>query len=241
VGQIADIFFALVTVVLCSPLAALAAEPLLRIDQAAANATFIGFQDDETLEFRIANKIQSVPLGDLVRWSNPQENLDRYEAILVDGSRLVLSESWTGKQALQLSAERVTLITDVFGKIIIPRAKLRAVLLNAPASSLQRSRLREQFVSREGKDDQLWFTNGDTLAGQLLEIGRSGSAIKFSFNGVKKPILLPFDRVAGIAFASLSFSSTSQRQARSRLARGKFFSCKLIYHWKGVFALQAAV
>jgi len=85
----------LVLIAFCVLAPAHATEPLLQIGQPQSNASFLGCKSDNTLQFQIANKKHAVPLGDLIRWSNPRGNVDRPEAILVDGSRLVLAESWS--------------------------------------------------------------------------------------------------------------------------------------------------
>jgi len=177
---------------------AYAAQPLLQINQPPSDALFLRCTSDNTLEFQIANKTHTVPLRDLVRWSNPHANLQQHEAILIDGSRLVLAESWTSKKALQISKETVTLHTKTFGKVVLPRTALQAIRLNPPTNNFSRLRLRD----RRSKNDHLELTNGDTLTGQLLEIGQNGPSAKFTLDGTSEPISLPIDRLARLAFGS---------------------------------------
>lgn len=215
------VFSRIVVATFCVAALARAAEPLLCFDQLPVEALFLGSKgfpeskDAASLEFQIAHETRLVRPQDLIRWSNPQSNTDRPEAILADGSRLVLAESWAGKKSLQISEKTATLLTETFGKVLIARNKLRAVLLAAPKNRLRRSRLRDQLLAWQGKTDRLWLDNGDTLVGKLLEIGPSRSSVKFLLDGASEQVSFPIRRLTG-----LSLGSSSKTSAKGLLAIG---------------------
>lgn len=205
-GQIVFVFYSIVVTMFFIPWMTCSAEPLLLVDQGPSDALIVGCKEDGILAFQIVDETRAVSLPDLIRWSNPQENLDHHEVVLVDGSRLVLAKSWSGKKSLQISADTITLRTVGLGDIAMPRSKLRSILLNAPENNTRRTRLRDQLVANAGKNDRICLTNGDTLSGRLVEIAQSGSVIKFNLDGTSEAVSLPTDRVAGISFGSLPVS-----------------------------------
>ncbi len=200
-------------------LAARADQPLLRLNQPTTMASFVGAEVEGTLKFRVADQDHQVLLQDFTRWSTPRINLEHHEAILVDGSRLALAESWSGKNALELSGETVSLTTKLLGKIVLPRSKLRAVLLNTPADGLRRTHLLDQLLAFQKNKDQLRLPHGDVLTGKLIEIGSgespNESRIAFRLDGTSEPISLATNRVAGLVC-----STNAKTTTRGKLALG---------------------
>ena len=92
--------------------ASVSAEQLVLVGQSSSDATWQSSTEEGVLEFRVGETVHQVPREKLVRWSTPSTNLVRGEAILVDGSRLVLSDSWGGTSALQLVDDTVTVSNE---------------------------------------------------------------------------------------------------------------------------------
>ena len=178
------------------------AEQLVLVGQPASDATWQSSTEEGVLEFRIGETVHQVPREKLVRWSTPPANIGRGEAILVDGSRLVLADSWGGTFALQLVDDTVTLATNRLGDVQVSPAQLRAALLNAPADALRRTKLLDKLLSDAPAADRIYLTNGDVLSGRVSRIASQSSAGEavgvFLLAGEAQPVALPTKRVAGI-------------------------------------------
>ena len=199
--RIRRLFLPILAIAGCLSASLLADQPLLLIGKPPVEAFFLASQGDGTLAFRWADETHLVPRHELVRWSTPNDNLDRPVAVLVDGSQLVLAESWSGQRTLHVGAESSIVLTDHLGEVDFPRAKLRAVLLKAPADSLRRRQLLARLLSRQAEYDRLLLANGDELTGKLLEIDTQSAAIEFQLAGNNQPTTVVSDRVAGFALA----------------------------------------
>ena len=186
--------------------AGVSAEQLVLVGQPSTDATWQSSTEEGVLEFRVGETVHQVPREKLVRWSTPPANIGRGEAILVDGSRLVLADSWGGTFSLQLLDDTVTLATNRLGDVQVSPAQLRAALLNAPADALRRTKLRDKLLSdaddNDADADQIYLTNGDALSGRVSRIASQSSAgeavVVFSLAGETQPVELPTKRVAGI-------------------------------------------
>ena len=190
----------------CTALAARADEPLLLVDQPPVEATLIAVDSEGSIEFESTEGTRKIPVNDLVRWSTPYVNLERQELILVDGSRLVLEESWSGKSHLRVEKDTVIARTELLGSVVLPRKKLRAILLNAPADNLRHSRIIDQLLAFQGGFDQLLLRNGDVLTGTLASIDQHDSAaglvVTFALETADKSISFAANRVAGFGSSS---------------------------------------
>ncbi len=178
------------------------AEQLVLVGQPSSDATWQSSTEEGVLEFRAGETVVQVPREKLVRWSTPPANIGRGEAILVDGSRLVLADSWGGTLALQLVDGTVTLATNRLGDVQVSPAQLRATLLNAPADALRRTKLLDKLLSDAPTSDRVYLTNGDVLSGRVSRIASQSSAgeavVVFLLAGETQPVELPTKRVAGI-------------------------------------------
>ncbi|MCG8449295.1 MAG: NPCBM/NEW2 domain-containing protein [Pirellulales bacterium] len=183
----------------CPALVALA-EPqqLLLVGEEPREATLMRALASGQLQFHLGDREGQVSPEKLLRWSTPQTSGGASELVLNDGSRLVLAEAWLGVPVLQCDAESVRATTRLLGKVSFPRALLRAVLLNVPADSRQRSQwLDESLLQKE--QDRLILSNGDVLTGQCLEISK---AIRFAVPQASQPLKLPLSKkIAGIVIA----------------------------------------
>ena len=178
-----------------------AAEPLLRIGQPPAEASFLGASGDGTCQFRVAGQTQRVSAQELVRWSTARVRRLPNELILTDGTRLVLAEAWTGQQPWQLKDHSLVVTTKLLGKVTLPREQVGALVLNAPSSLLRRTLFLDPLLNEELSTDRLCLTNGDQWTGQLLgrvkQANRLGQ-IKFRLESTDSSVLVAEKRVAAI-------------------------------------------
>jgi len=194
---------ALVALSSCFVLNAFAeSQPLLQVGQEPAQATLANSTETGDLLFRVDDQEQQVTQEKLLRWSTPRSSQAASELVLIDGSHLVLAESWAGKSVLRLEAETVAATTKLLGEVSFARAKLRAILLRAPTDPLERVRLLEELTAAKQIADRLIMSSGDIITGRCLEIGE---AIWFEAGGTGKPLELPLsDEIVGIALGGVA-------------------------------------
>jgi len=180
---------------------------LLQVGQPAVAARLVAIGVDGVLEFRIADQLRRVDQSKLVRWSTPLLKTEARQLILVDGSRLVLADAWSGEPSLQLDAKTVTGTTKLLGKIRLPQTSLRAILLSAPAEPTEQTRFVDAMLDEEETDDQLLLVGGDVFRGKLIGISkhsdledRPASVVRFKTE--LGPIEMADSHVAAIACAA---------------------------------------
>jgi len=186
--------------------AVVSAEELVLVGQPTGDAAWQSITEKGELIFRIGTTNQQVPVEKLVRWSTPAANYVRSEAILADGSRLVLADSWGGKSSLELVNEKISLTTESLGDIEISPAQLRAVLLNAPTDALRHTKFLSKLLSDTTPLDQVYLTNGDALSGRVTEISSSPAAdetvVLLLMAGQSETVEVPSKKIAGIRWKS---------------------------------------
>ena len=171
---------------------------LVAIGREPVQAVFTSSTASGVLEFLVGDREQIIPLEKLVRWSTPQTSAESGEIILTDGSHLVLAEAWIGEPVLHLDAETLQVRAKGFGKLSIPREKIRALLLHPPAGHQQRLELLDDILSSHERGDRLLMSSGDRLMGQCLGIGKK---IGFAIPLQAKPLELDLDaKVVAITF-----------------------------------------
>ena len=180
------------------------AEELVIVGQPMSDAVWQSITAEGEIIFRNGTTVQQVPLEKLVRWSTPAANYVCSEAILADGSRIVLADSWGGKSSLELVNEKISLATESLGEFEISPAQLRAVLLNAPTDALRRTRFLSKLLSDTTPLDQVYLTNGDALSGRVTEISASTTAgetmVLLLMTGQSEPVEIPKKKIAGICW-----------------------------------------
>ena len=182
------------------------AEELVLVGQPTSDAAWQSITEEGELSFRTGTNTKQVPLEKLVRWSTPVANHVRSEAILADGSRLVLADSWGGKSSLELVNDKVSLTTHSFGDIEVSPAQLRVVLLNAPTDALRRTKFLSKLLSDTTPHDQVYLTNGDALSGRIPEVFPSPAAdetvVLLLMTDQSEPVEIPTKKIAGIRWRS---------------------------------------
>lgn len=178
-----------------------AAGPLLLVGQTPIDATLQSAKDDGTLQFQSADQLRNVTAKELVRWSTARSNLRSSEVLLTNGSRLVLADAWSGQKSWQLDKQAVSVTTKLFGKISLPRDRVRAIVLHVSSSLQQRTLFLDQLLNKAHPVDHLRLIRGDQWEGELLfltEKADSSRQISFLLDSAVSPLTVPEDRVAAI-------------------------------------------
>lgn len=220
------------------------AEQLVLVGQPPSEATWLSSTEPGTLEFQVAKDVRQVPSAEFVRWSTPLANTRRSEAILVDGSRLVLADSWSGTSALHWTEESVALKTNQLGLIETSPAQLRAVLLNVPTDTARHFQLLDKLLSEDESDsDRVFLTNGDVLAGDVSKIaGRPPAGDVFvvlSLPGGTESVELPTRRIAGIRWKDERHEDGAGELAIG-LRDGSYLICRALETTADRFTAQLA-
>ncbi len=214
---------------------------LLTVGHPTVEAALVACDSDGTFQFRIGEETWQIASNDLVRWSTPSLDLHKSELVLIDGSRLVVAESWTGQGALHLDAENVSVTTKLLGQVSVPRPLVQAILWNPPAECLRRTRLLDRLLAFPRDNDHLLLTNGDVLTGQLLQTKSERVAgknrTKISFKIRQTPTSFVADRVAGVAFKKLT-TTTPERGLAIGLDDGSYLMTTALQVAKGGYEIQ---
>ncbi len=230
-------------VVLCWMSASIAADTLLIVGKPPTKASFSGFASNQALRFQVGAESQHVELNELVRWSNPRSNRKRSELLLVDGSRLVLADSWTGKPSWEYRANVFEVALHSLGKIKVSADCVRALLLQAPTELPRRTKFTDHLLSDKQTSDRLHLINGDILSGELVGIENDAEGspqIVWSVDVASEPFAISAQRVAALVFGQdepnappskaslmLGLSDGSLLTARSWESGGKQFRVEL--------------
>ncbi|NOY43067.1 MAG: hypothetical protein GXP26_14685 [Planctomycetes bacterium] len=216
---------------------------LITVGHPPENATLVACDPDGTFQFRIGEETRQITSNDLVRWSTPSLDLHKSELVLVDGSRLVVAESWTGQGALQLDEENVSVTTKLLGKVSVPRRLVQTILWNPPAECLRRTHMLDRLLAFPKDNDHLLLTNGDILAGQLLQTkseqvaGKSRTTVSFKIREATTSFAA--DRVAGVAFKK-STVPTPERGLAIGLSDGSYLMTTALQLTKGGYKIKLA-
>ncbi|MGI9429655.1 MAG: NPCBM/NEW2 domain-containing protein [Bythopirellula sp.] len=183
---------------------------LMMIGQPATEATLVNSETDGTLQFRIAGKTRDVSLRQLVRWKTLPITRRQSELVLVDGSRLVLADVWTGEPVWQVLGDVFMASTELFGKIELPCSQVRAILLkrskvqeNCPQDLAQPNEAGDS--EEESRSDVVCFLNGDRWEGKLDRLAKNDQGqwcIFWSTDSAKDPLPLPVSQVAAIGLGN---------------------------------------
>jgi hypothetical protein len=153
---------------------------------------------DWTIHFETDAASQVLAAKDLVRWGEYADSFRLMQVVLADGSLLVA-------QIAQLADERLAVDGEMCGRLEIPLARVRGVIVDPPPSPAARDRLWEQLAAVQGVEDQLILKNGDVLRGVLKtvqqrdETALSGSLVTtFAVQG--RDVTIPESRISAMIF-----------------------------------------
>ncbi|MEM8946527.1 MAG: NPCBM/NEW2 domain-containing protein [Planctomycetota bacterium] len=143
-------------------------EPLMLVGQPTLEADFFRSNDAGSLTFRVGDQTRDVLLNQLVSWATVRPNVTRGEILLVDGSQIVLADSWTGKPTWELLSDVVNVTTHSFGRINVPRNLVRAILINAPNGIVPRWRFLDERIKPMRSSSSLLLNSGDRWDGKQI-------------------------------------------------------------------------
>ena len=153
---------------------------------------------DWTVHFKTTDASRTVPAKDLARWGDYTESFRLMHIVLADGSLLVA-------EIARLADDKLVVDGEICGRVEIPLAKVRGVVLDPPASAAQRDRLWERIATAQGVEEQLMLHNGDVLRGVLKGIDKPDStaesappAITFAVEG--RDLTIPVNKAQAIIF-----------------------------------------
>ena len=123
--------------------------------------------DDWTIQFQTADAPRAVAARDLQRWGQYADTFRLTQIVLADGSLLVA-------QLAQIAEDKLTVDGELCGRLEIPLARARGLIVDPPPSPTDRDRLLEQIAAAQGVEDQLLLKNGDVLRGVLKTVQARG-------------------------------------------------------------------
>ena len=138
---------------------------------------------DWTLQFQTAEAPRALPAKDLLRWGEYADSFRLMQIVLADGSLLVA-------QLAQIADDKLVVDGEICGRLEIPLARTRGLVVDPPPSAADRDRLLEQIATAQGVEDQLLLKNGDLLHGVLKTVQTRGGTTE------PAPLLVTF-AVAG--------------------------------------------
>ncbi|MCO6047844.1 NPCBM/NEW2 domain-containing protein [Aeoliella sp. ICT_H6.2] len=143
-----------------------------------------------------AGEEQSFAAGQWFRWGHPTKPDARPALYFGEQSVLVSKTDWTGKVPMTIDDRTVTIATSAFGKVNLPRDKVRCLLLAAAKEPGSAARLLDQAAT-DSSDDRVWLVEGDLLAGTVVDF--DGTTLHLEFSGQTLPVLA--STIAAVAFA----------------------------------------
>jgi hypothetical protein len=115
--------------------------------------------------------------------------------VLADRGRLVTAPDWAGGAAVRLDGDAVVVLSDTFEEVRFPRQAVRGVVFSQRRHAAERDSLVERVLgkapaghSREASEDLLLLSNGDRLAGDLIELGRGSLRMATDAGEAKLPL-----------------------------------------------------
>jgi hypothetical protein len=151
-----------------------------------------------TVHFDAGAARRAVAATDLVRWGEYADSFRLMQVVLADGSLLVA-------QIARLADEKLVVDGESCGRLEIPLARARGVIVDPPPAAVDRDRLWEQIAAAQGVEDQLILKNGDVLRGVLKNVQpRDPSAVSGSlvttFAVEGRDVTVPESRILAMIF-----------------------------------------
>lgn len=144
---------------------------LVTLDSVVPQTTLQSIGADRQIVFQSDLGAVPVPAGELVCWGG--------RSAMVRGSLLLLQgENLLAGEIVQIDAERVTLFSDVWGELVLPRKLLRAIVPVPSGEPGRRQRELDRLRVESAESDCLFPVNGDRLRGNLLRADGLGAVFQ---------------------------------------------------------------
>lgn len=184
------------------------------IDGEVFSARIERIDADWTVHLRAADASQSVPARDLVRWGSYADSFRYMQIVLADGSLLVA-------EIARLADEKLVADGEICGRVDIPLAKVRGVVLDPSPYTSDRDELWERITTSQGVEDQLMLHNGDVLRGVLKKLEPSEAtataalAVTFAVEG--RELTIPANKALAIVFNPALVDKTAKPEFYARM------------------------
>ena len=168
------------------------------LDGQSLAAGLVQIDEDWTIHFAADSGPRTIVPADLVRWGEYADTCQLMQIMLADGSLLVA-------QLAQLADEKLVVDGETCGRLEIPLARVRGVIVDPPPSAAARDRLWDQMAAAQGVEDQLILKNGEVLRGLLKSVQQrhktvlSGSLLT-TFAVAGRDVTVPENRISAIIF-----------------------------------------
>lgn len=168
------------------------------LDGAAFPARVERIDDDWTVHFQTAEAPRAVAARDLQRWGEYADTCRLMQIVLADGSLLVA-------QLARIAEDKLAVDGETCGRLEIPLARARGLIVDPPPSAADRDRLLEQIATAQGVEDQLLLKNGDVLRGVLKTVQARGGTTEpgplvTTFTVEGRDLLVPENKTLAIVF-----------------------------------------
>ncbi len=142
------------------------------------------------ITFDAGGQPRRLAAADLVRWGRPAEPRRGPLLLLADGGLLCA-------EIPQADEHSVTVDSELFGLVRVPRAAVRAIIYQWPPARLDRDRLLDRLRLTGQQTDWAVLTNGDRLAGRLTGLAQDHLELAAQVG----PVNLPISRTTAVHFA----------------------------------------
>jgi hypothetical protein len=161
------------------------------------------------ISFRTGGKVRVVAAADLAYWGRYQDVEAGPHLMLADGG-LVRADLLRLDEKQLIIGDATGLGRGLWDESALPRAAVRAIILQPPADRTERDRQWFELAAYDGAEDRLLLVGGETVSGTLVEAPRygrftpeelppGGDTYRIIRRGSTEPLNVPAARVLAIS------------------------------------------
>ena len=113
---------------------------------------------------------RALTADEFVRWSHPTAPRSSIQVLLAGGDVIVAVEDWAGGEGVHMDEKLLTVVTDGFDEIKLPRQLVKGILFNQRGDSTNRGLPSTVASSSNTRTDTLYLNNGDRLRGTVTSL-----------------------------------------------------------------------
>ena len=172
----------------------------LTVSEAPFQSRLVTFLPDHQIELEHGDATHVLALSDLVSWGSYTDQ-HRQPHVYLRGGGVLAAD------IMRINATQLSLYSQVFTEVQIPRSLVRAIVFAPGVNALARDRFRKQVLSSNTNHDTAYFTNGDTLRGAHVAAANPPGAnvtgrIDFRTEQRLPPFSIPIERLRALTFRS---------------------------------------
>jgi hypothetical protein len=161
-------------------------------------ATLQRIEPDWQLVVQSDGQTRRLAAENLAHWGTFRDSDRGPQIVLTDGS-------WLTADVLQIDAQRLQVVSSLWGDFSVPRASTRGVIFNPSVDPAVRDRIRQQILEAQGARDLLWLENGDVVAGRAQRLieeptGPDDLAVSLVFATGGREVPLPLNKITALVF-----------------------------------------